>query len=584
MLTSTLLALALGLTPAKISIELRDFADGELVSKERSFRVVVTSDHPVRNVEFYVGDNLRDSDSSTPYEFKIDPLNEPDGDLKLTFAAYTTEGESTKKIVTVKIDTGASKGADFHVEAGNASLASQKWADAIYSARIALKAKPAYAPARMLLARAFMGQGAFDRAQTFAEEVLASDANNPDAKELLAGINLRKAFNTFSSGNREETIKTISGALKTAVELRRQNLDAQLDALPAPDDSNILKWTDVALRVGRNNAAAKALDRHFAKAPGNAAIGNRLAFAQLREFNLTGADYTLMMMEKEGALDSYGYALAAILASLKGDEAKVDKMLAEAEANDPMDIGLRTAKAYIAVRRNRPGTLNKVVADLAGDQGQRPESNYYLNVLQSALNNFVDADRAFESAILAEPAFVDMYVEKGNQSLAFLQSNRLTDSDQKKYQTALASAYFQAALESKPDSAQALTAYALQQLAENKTAEALSYSDAVMRANNNYPAGFFAAAAIFSQIEKSYAAKAAQIRKDAKGPLDDSQRKEVTELERVSSDLKAKSERAKKRAVELDPKGLGGIGVPTSNEAYVYFYRYGRMPLITLPR
>ena len=35
-------------------------------------------------VEFYVGNDLRESDTSTPYEFKLDTLTEPDGDLKVS--------------------------------------------------------------------------------------------------------------------------------------------------------------------------------------------------------------------------------------------------------------------------------------------------------------------------------------------------------------------------------------------------------------------------------------------------------------------------------------------------------------------
>src|SRR5436309_960972 len=75
----------------------------ESISGIRQFHIAVTSDDPVTQVEFYVGSELRDSDSSVPYEFKLDTIEEKDGDLQLTFAVYTTKGDSSKKVIKVKI-------------------------------------------------------------------------------------------------------------------------------------------------------------------------------------------------------------------------------------------------------------------------------------------------------------------------------------------------------------------------------------------------------------------------------------------------------------------------------------------------
>ncbi|MEJ5170379.1 MAG: Ig-like domain-containing protein, partial [Fimbriimonadales bacterium] len=74
------------LAPKPVQISL-NIADGDTIDAVRTIRVRVTAEDPVTQVEFYVGDDLRDTDSSTPYEFKIDPLDEPEGDLSLTFAA-----------------------------------------------------------------------------------------------------------------------------------------------------------------------------------------------------------------------------------------------------------------------------------------------------------------------------------------------------------------------------------------------------------------------------------------------------------------------------------------------------------------
>ena len=60
------------------------------------------------------------------------------------------------------------------VEEGNAFLVDQKWDEAIRSGRVALKAKAGYNPARILMARAYMGKGVMDKAQQFAEDALAA--------------------------------------------------------------------------------------------------------------------------------------------------------------------------------------------------------------------------------------------------------------------------------------------------------------------------------------------------------------------------------------------------------------------------
>ncbi|MEQ1934392.1 MAG: Ig-like domain-containing protein, partial [Fimbriimonadaceae bacterium] len=185
---ATSLALALmGMTPVKIDIVVRDLKDGDALTGVRKFRVTVESDNPVNQVEFYVGDNLRSNDTSTPYEFEIDPLNETEGSLKLSFAAYSAQGENVKKSYTVKIDTGVAKGADKNVEEGYAAMAKSQFDQAIYSGRVALKAKAGYNPARILLARAFLSKGVYDKAQTFAEDALASEPNSDDANEVLSG-------------------------------------------------------------------------------------------------------------------------------------------------------------------------------------------------------------------------------------------------------------------------------------------------------------------------------------------------------------------------------------------------------------
>src|ERR1700724_359913 len=89
-----------------------DIKDGEQISIERTIKVIVQSDAVVTQVEFYVNNDLRDSSTSTPYTFHLDPLAEKDGDEKLTFTAYNSDGGKASKSVTVHVESGVAKGAE----------------------------------------------------------------------------------------------------------------------------------------------------------------------------------------------------------------------------------------------------------------------------------------------------------------------------------------------------------------------------------------------------------------------------------------------------------------------------------------
>src|SRR5688572_11023855 len=133
---ANLIALALIATQAKVQLNV-NVKDGDVVTGERVFRVLVTANDPITQVEFYMGDELRETDTSTPYEFKIDSLAEKEGTMRLKFSAYTTKGDSASKVVSVSIDNLTSKGAQFHVDRAREMLALSKWDDAILATRIA---------------------------------------------------------------------------------------------------------------------------------------------------------------------------------------------------------------------------------------------------------------------------------------------------------------------------------------------------------------------------------------------------------------------------------------------------------------
>ncbi|HRI42675.1 MAG TPA: tetratricopeptide repeat protein [Fimbriimonadaceae bacterium] len=544
-----------GMASAGITVNV-DVKDGESIAGEKTFKVTVISDNLVTKVEFYVGDDLRAEDDSTPYEFKLDTLAEKEGDLKVRFVAYTSEAESAAKTLNLKVENGLGKDADWHVDRGREALAESKWDDAIRSARTALKIKPGFNPARLVMARAYLGKSVLDQAQKFAEDVLASEANNATARDLLAAINLQKAFNTFSrgTGDRDATLKVIGDALKEAVKNRKAVLEAQLDSFGAVTDANRLQYADLAIRAQRYSLAIDQLLPLFRKDTRQPDVANRLLYAQMRTARMRDAFVTLQEYLKGNMVDGYGSALVAILNLQAGDAQKSLDAEKEALLSDPESLGVRTAQAYLALKRGATGALSKIAGQLEQTEGQRPEVLYYLSTVNYQLGNLDEAARLFQRCVLADPVCYDMYIERANEAIAVsLRGTPETDDEarkaDRKYQQKVARSFFEAALEARPESFEALTGIALLTLVEGNKPEGLRLAQTAVKAGPEYAAGWYALACALGETNKGSEGMAAMT-----------------------------------NAGKWDQPNLQGMAIPKPVEAWRYFARHGRTPLIAPPK
>ncbi len=582
--TVTAFASLLLLSPARIEINV-DVKNGDTISGDRTFRATVASDKPVNQVEFYVGDDLRDTDSSTPYEFKIDTLAEKEGDVRLTFAAYTTEGENAKKAMTVRVDNALSKGAPFHVQQATDYLTVSKWDEAIQASRVALKAQAGYNPARITMARAYFGKGILDTAQKYAEDAWEADSVSVDAADLLAAINLQRAFNTVNRGGEpSETLSTIRGALKSAVEARRKTLDGALDRLGSPNDANRLAYADAAIKAGRFSAAIAALNPAFRADSANIGVANRLAFALMRTGRYEEALNALQEHQRRGGMDAYGYGMLAVILSERGKESESSSAMREAILSDSEDLGVRTAQAYIALSQSRFDTLGRIATDLAREQSMRTEVQYYLATLYNAMGQYEPARRAFERCVLAEPTNATMYVQRGSEALGIVAGGRV-DEKQNKFQVQVANTFYETALAAKPDSAEALTGLCLVNVLSKATAEGLKYARAAAAANASYATGHYARSMAAAILESELRARAEAIRRSSRdGNLSAEQRTEIGKLLGDANALGKEAVEANKAAGKLDRTHLEGRNIPKTLDAYQYFARHGRAPFMTAPK
>lgn len=523
--------------------------DGDKIAGVYVFRVTVESSQLVTQVEFYFGADLRDSDTSTPYEFKIDTVAEAEGPVDVRFVAYTDRGERAERRLRLTIDNEVGKGADFHVDRARELLAESKWDDAIVAGRTALKAKPGYGPARLVMARANFGKGVLDTAQKFAEDVINDDKGNVEARNLLSGIQLRRAFLTVGreGADKAETLNLIREAMKSAIDSRRAVLDEALDALGPVTDANRLQVADAAIRGGRYSRVIDALAGEFRRDPARPEVANRLLYSQIRAGRMRDAVSTMQLYSKGGRMDGVGHALAAMMHSRAGDDAKAMASEREAILADPMNLAVRTAQTWLALRRGNPGIIARMAEDLARDAGDRTEVNTYLAAVYFSTRQLDLSRDSFEKAVLAEPTNYDAFVERAHQSLAIALQAGVED-EAKKAQYAVARAFFQAALTARPESFEALAGAAIAELLDGKIADALRMANAATAAGPEFAGGHFALAAVLAAQNQTAAAN-----------------------------------RSLLTAARLDAPNLQGRGIPSASEAWLYLYRHGRTPFIAFP-
>lgn len=556
---------------------------GEALTGEVTFVVKPVTTNPIQAIELYVGDDLRETDGSTPYEFKLDTLAEEDGNIKLRFKGFTSEGENAEKVLTLNIDNGVSLGADAHVEKGNALIAESKYDEAITEGRIALKADKDSKPARLLLGRANFAKGAYDKAQKYAEDVLEVDKKNREARELLISLNVQRAFAATSkaTADRRETVDTIKKSLMTAAKMRSTIREEDLDAMKK--DPNSIEFLDAAIKARRYALVVDTLEKTIPNQYKRTDIVNRLIFSYLMLSRVNQADGLLKNLKKFGEYDAYSYALLAVNQAELGDDNGSDEAIKEAILNSPDSLGVKTAQAYIAIKRDRAKALADAASSLLRENEGRSEAFYFAAALANKLNQINKGRANFEKAIKADAADHDMYVEQGNEAISLALTPNLPSAD-KDYQFEFAKAMYSTALECRPSSGQALAGIGIASMYQKRFDEAVKFTEAATKASSNYAAGFYAYAAALAakdgELAKSYTAV---VNAQSKDPGNDSYRKQRAAIEALRPALLKTRTEAMLRAEGLDARNLKGRSTPTTDNVFKYFNTTGRTPVISTP-
>lgn len=531
--------------PAMAAVTIKtNYKNGDKISGDVTFEVQAESSNLITSVEFYVGNDLRDTDQSTPYEFKIDTLTEDDGPFQVTFAAYDNEGASAKAVLNLQIDNGMSLGVEHHVKAAEEAISFGDFKKAIYHGRVALKIEPENNGARLVLARANLGLGVYDLAQKYAEDIVASEPGHQGGLALLAGVNLRRAFTALKvgTGDWDATIDSVRDALKSAASAQRTLNENRINALDGNADP--LAYVDALIDARRYSLAVTQLQSKFNADPRDPAVNNRYIYALIRAARWTDAAEALKKAKDQGGADAYTYALDAIVRQVAGDQAGSEASEKEALFGGPNNLGVKSAQAWLALRRNNTRAFAEIVRELRETGGPSIVADYY-NIVALAMANQPEASRdLWELTILADPGSPELLVQRAMQAYSYAYS---LSGDVQARQRGLAKALAEAAIEARPESFEALTMLAIIAMDAGNREDAYRWARAAAQAAPQYAPAQYVFAGALQMNGRSQEARAVM---EGLGKLD---------------------------------RTMAGAPAPGGVAAFRYLYLSGRMPWLVAP-
>lgn len=588
---SLFLLSALSVTPAfaqvKVSLNVKD---GEKIGIEKAIEVGLESKEDITQVEFYVNNELRSTDDSTPYGFTIDGLTEPEGKLTLKVQAYTTTGKQGVISVTLNIDNGLAAGPESFVKAGEELFRNGKVADAMTQGRLALKAKKDFNPARILMAKANLQMGVYDRAIKFAEDAISSEPKNVAALDLASAASLQQAFNySTRASNRDEILAVLGGAFKNAAKYRTKVYQIRIDDFGPVTDENMLDYSDMMLRAGRYSQVVDALNPIYNKDRTNTLVSNRLFYAMIRSGRGLKAYELMTGAERRKELDGGGLMMMSIMHNMAGKATAAMDTERQALLQDSTSATVQSGQAYLALVKNRSNAFAGILNSITKNS-QNPIMGSYMTQLQYRLNDFENSRRSFESALLAEPLLFDAMISRASQAVDFSFREGTNEKDAS-YQRRAARMYLQSALEAKPESFQALASLAILAVTENKSDEALALARAATKAGPEYGGGYYTLAMVTSMRGKLFGDSARDLNAKARqaqanGASDDY--KTFTEKAAAAAEevrkLGREADEAMKNAAKCDPSNLAGRTIPQPLTAWKYVSIEGRTPLLAMTR
>jgi tetratricopeptide (TPR) repeat protein len=471
-------------SPVQGQLSIRfDLQDNAKVSDTVSLvaRVRSEDDTGIEKVEFYLGDQLVATDTSTPYTFEWDTLQVEEGSYTLSVRAYDAKNNTANVKLTLVVDNELSKGADFHADAALAALKEGKTADATRFARRALK----IAPSNLRAARALAGIYRQQRDLGKAIEVLEKAEIPPDDVETRADLVALYMNAGENSGSTEAFLERAGKAVEIFAKLqeaRKRNLPSGSDVISAA-----IARGDAYFSARNWDAAIKEYQRVGAADTGPMEALNRLLLAYINGGRLRDAETLLRVLTNFKRADDVTTVIRGLMLFNNQEFAKAQQTLKPVVEKRMLSALIVSGYLNLVLKQNRQAQMMAEQAkEIAPDL---PE----VHLLRAyAIPDGIEARRALLRAQELDPQLPEAYAMRGYQILLTSGSRRFTSAD----------ALFEFALKRDPQNAYAMLGYAASLMAQRRPNEAEPLINRVVEMHKDAPDALVAQALNFSLLDK----------------------------------------------------------------------------------
>ena len=370
-------------------------------------------DSGIEKVEFYIDNQLKFTDSSTPYEFDWDTLGDTEGAHALKAVAFDAKGNTASAKLSVTVDNELGKGAEAHAETALAALKEGNVDSAAKFARRALKVDPT----NLTAARAYSGvlrqRGQLAEAVTVLDKAKIPDNDTVVRLDLIA-LHMAKGDAADST---EEFLKDAAAAVDIYKQVQNVRLAGAAGDPVAKGD----------ILFGSRNWVGAIQSYQKCGAPEDAPVAcvNRLILADIMANRSRDAELTSRTVVRAKHADVNTLALIGLMALNNHDFKKAREVVQDGVEN-----------------RNVPSLIVAGYADLAMKQVKRsreeaeqavavsPDSADVQLLRAYLLADAQDARKAFVRSLELNPMLAEAYVQRGYQILLSRDAKRFDAADQ----------------------------------------------------------------------------------------------------------------------------------------------------------
>ncbi|MGC8668029.1 MAG: Ig-like domain-containing protein [Chthonomonadales bacterium] len=372
----------------------------------------------IAKVEFSVDGKLRYTDTSTPYSFDWDTLQDTEGQHTLTATVYDTAGHTATATITVVVDNELSKGADYHADAALAALKQGNMDLAVNYARRALKIDPGNLKAARAMAAIDRKRGEISKAIAVLEKANIPE-NEVDARADLVGLYIAAARDAPS------TEDFLTYAAKAIDQYKRMLAakEAQLTAAQQGKKSPIAAG-DTEFYAHQWEEAIKQYQKCGESLDAPLECANRLALAYVRAGRLRAAELLLHTLDRSHRADAVTNAVQAYL--LVRNHAMDDARALVKEGASGGALAPTLVLAAIEITQQNTKQAARLLERANALAPDVPE----VQLLRAyVLPDPIDGDHAILKALELDPMAAEAYAERGFRILLSTDKNRFASAD-----------------------------------------------------------------------------------------------------------------------------------------------------------